>query len=143
MHLLSEQRRMVTVPKVSFNYDTQTWQTETFELPFIDGDYVVLTPRDILTRDETWINRHDLVTEYDDIIESVPDDQLRAQFNNYFASLLPRLDRGEEPSAKDLRNAALGVLNKYPELLNYYIRYKEERGDRAVAQSKERMDDSE
>jgi hypothetical protein len=142
-HLKPEQRRAVTVPKVSFNYDTQTWQPGTFELPFIDNDYVVLTPRNLLTLDDTWINRHDLLTEYDGIVQSVPDDQLRAQLNNYFASLLPRLPRGKEPSSKDLQAATVGVLHHFPQLLNYYIKYKEERGDRAVALSRERVNESE
>jgi hypothetical protein len=49
------------VPKARFNYESETWAAEPFELPWANGDYILLTPKDILTRDDTWINKTDLV----------------------------------------------------------------------------------
>src|SRR6476620_2524076 len=61
-HLRPEKRRRVVVDKVRFSYRTETWERDTFELPYIHGDYVLLTPREILTRDEAWINRADMIS---------------------------------------------------------------------------------
>jgi hypothetical protein len=43
--------------QVRFNYDTETWENGVCDLPNFRRDYVLLTPSDILTKDETWINR--------------------------------------------------------------------------------------
>jgi len=48
--------KRIAVDKVAFNYQTETWERGIFELPFFQGDYVLLTPRNILTKDDTWIN---------------------------------------------------------------------------------------
>ncbi len=44
--------RTVPVAKVRFNYVTQRWESASFTLPYFRGDYVLLTPKDILTRDD-------------------------------------------------------------------------------------------
>lgn len=127
-------RRVFGVPKVSFNYQTETWEPGRFELPCFNGSYVLLTPRDILTRDDTWINRTDLVDRFLDIPQAVPDAVLRAQINNYFRKVLPR-----KPSRKDERAAAAQTLLQFPALVDYYIKYKEEHGDQAVSASEQKV----
>src|SRR3712207_8824342 len=54
-------------------------QSRRFDLPWHGEDYVLLTPKDILTKDENWINRGGLIVNYDDIVASVPNDQLRSE----------------------------------------------------------------
>jgi len=49
------------VPKVRFNYYTKSWMSAECVLPAFGGDYVLLTPRRILTCDETFINRLDMI----------------------------------------------------------------------------------
>ena len=46
----------IVVPKVEFSFETHTWKTGEYVLPCFNGDYVLLTPRDMLTRDDTFIN---------------------------------------------------------------------------------------
>ena len=46
--------------------------------------------RSFLTKDDTWINRTDLVDSFEQIPAAIPNDQLRAQINNYFIDLLPK-----------------------------------------------------
>ena len=81
------------VPNTSFSFRTETWETRDFVLPvFHDGDrddFVLLTPEDMLTKDETWINSQDLLRRYDHIASSIPNDEIRAQINNYFHSVMP------------------------------------------------------
>lgn len=123
-------RKRFGIPKVRFNYSTESWESAVYELPAVDGDYVVLCPKDVLTKDDTWINRGDLINDYDQITASVSSGQLRAQINNYFAKVLP-----EQPTEPEWRDAVALVYREFPELIEYFIRLKEENGDRAQALS--------
>lgn len=55
-HLEEYQVKIVSVNHAEFNYDMRRWVSKQYTLPYIDDDYVLLTPRDILTKDDTWIN---------------------------------------------------------------------------------------
>lgn len=134
-HLSKKQRRIVKVPKVHFNYGTQTWQPGEFELPYVLNDYVILTPSEMLTREDIWINRNDMVRDYRRILNSVSNDQLRAQLNNYLYNVLHSLPLLKKPTQKDKDEAVLAAYREFPELLDYYIRFKEDNGDKAVEQS--------
>jgi hypothetical protein len=137
-HLLPEQRRKVAVPGVDFSYETERWMPRTFELPWIGNDYVLLCPKDMLTKDDTWINRRDLTDQFEDIPYAIPDEQLRSQINNYFfKTLKPPPDR--EPTKAEREAAALATIRQFPELIDWYIRYKEEHGDEAIDISKLRL----
>ncbi len=132
-------RRRVPVNKVRFNFKTETWETDVFDLPWYANDFIILTPKDILTKDELWINKDDLYREFDSIPIGVSNEVLRAQINNYFQSALPA-DR--TPSEKEIRSAVSLVVNKFPEILDYYIRYKENEGDRAFQSSALKVKDA-
>jgi hypothetical protein len=136
-----------TVTHTDFNYETTSWKSSRFNLPVNimntqKEDYVLLTPRDLLTKDDTWINKNDLVNHFHDIVSSVPNEQLRSQLNFYFNSNLPKPEftkKGKEkkPRKSDIVNAVAAVLDAYPKFLDYYIRYKEDRGENAKSVSEE------
>ncbi len=88
-HIDGARLKRVPVRHVEFNYETRSWATGHFTLPFIDDDFVLLTPKEILTKDDAWINKHDLIGDFDDIASSIPNDELRAQINDYFLRMLP------------------------------------------------------
>lgn len=133
-YLVPKQRRKVAVTKVRFNYSTRSWHSDTYELPYYGSDFVILTPKDILTKDDTWINKSDLVRDFDDIANAIPNASLRAQINDYFIRALP-----DDPTHKDISAAVAQVVAKYPHFLDYYIRNKEDSGDQAVALSEQRV----
>lgn len=133
-HLPPDRISRFTVPRVRFNYQTETWQANSFVLPRWRDGFVVLTPKDMLTRDEIWINKSDMIGQYDQIVAALPNEQLRAQLNNYLIRVLPK-----EPTPREKRDAITRTIRRYPELLEYYILYKEERGDEAVSISEERV----
>jgi len=66
-------RKKTSVDHVRFNYNTESWESDRFELPWYDGDFVLLTPIDMLTKDENWINQNDLVEEFEVIPTAIPD----------------------------------------------------------------------
>jgi hypothetical protein len=131
-------RRTVTVPKVRFNYTTESWERVAFDLPFLLGDYVLLTPKDLLTKDETWINKTDFVTQFESIPEAIPNQALRAQINNYFRKQLPK-----NPKKKDEHRAATLTMLEFPELIDYFIKFKEDHGDEATSISRKKVSFSE
>lgn len=137
-HLSGERRRSVSVPNAVFNYETEVWETRLYTLPWINSDYVILTPKDILTRDENWINKDDLVRKFEEIPVAIPDDQLRSQVSNYFTKQLGR-HRDREPTQKERAAAAIQTIHQFPELIDYYIRLKELRGDQARSISSEKV----
>src|SRR5438477_10493564 len=110
-HIAQRLRRTFTV-KSHFNYETETWERRAFVLPSFQGDYVLLTPINILTKDDTWINKTDLLGEFHRLPEAVPNEQQRAQINNYFRKMLPK-----KPKQKEEREAALKTILHYPELI--------------------------
>jgi len=135
-NIAPEKLKRVNIPKVRFNYDVGVWEGAIFELPWLDNDYVLLTPEDILTNDDTWINKEDLRREFPRIREAVSDDALRAQINEYLRNILPK-----RPTAKDEREAIEKTLREFRELIDYYIRDKEERGSQAVERSAEKVEE--
>lgn len=129
-HIDKSLRREMAVERVSFNYETESWQAGVFDLPVYKNRYVLLSPKEILTKDEAWINKPDFFRQFDRIPEAIENEQLRAQINNYFYSVLPK-----EPTAKDENKAAATTALKFPELIDYYIKYKEEHGEDAIKKS--------
>lgn len=124
--------RAVAVDRAYFSYDTERWMPKIYQLPFCEDDYVILTPKDILTKDETWINHSDMVHKFTDIPNAVENDQLRAEINNHFYRMIPR-DR--EPTKNDYDYAIRSTLANYPQLIDYYIKLKEDTGDEAISSS--------
>jgi hypothetical protein len=126
--------REFAIRRTEFNYQTESWVTSRFVLPTFLGDYVLLTPRDMLTKDNTWINKDDLIDDFESIPDAIPNDQLRAQISNYFYQVLKR-DATKEERAE----AAKATILKYPEIIDYYIKAKEERGSEAESVSSRKV----
>ncbi len=136
-HLAEEHRKTVPVARAKFNYNTQTWAAQSYELPYTDGDFVILTPVDLLTKDDTWINRSDMERSFDAVLEAVENAQLRADVNNYLGQRLTK-----ESSEKEQREARLLALRYFPDLVDCYIKLKEDTGDAAVSNSRAKVDDT-
>ena len=133
-NIRKELRCEVAVNKVKFNYATETWESKQYDLPFHNNDYVLLTPKDILTKDEMWINKGDLYSDYQKIPLAIPNEQLRAQVSNYFRSILPK-----KPSREQINYAISSAINQFPNILDYYIRNKENEGKKAISISNDRV----
>jgi hypothetical protein len=89
-YISPSKRKEFAIRKVYFNYESETWASGTFNLPYYNGDFVLLTPKDFLTKDETWINKHDLIEDFDRVLASISNEQLRAEINSYFLANLPK-----------------------------------------------------
>src|SRR5699024_3626982 len=135
--------KVIKVDRVYFVYDLERWMPKKFNLPFIFDDYVILTPRDILTRDENWINSKDLRGNFDRISISIPNDQLRNEINNYFQKRLPKPARNKKNTQKELNETIQDTIRQFPEILKWYIKFKEENKEGAKNISEQRVQDVE
>lgn len=125
------------VPRVYFDWETKTWATKKYYLPVYNHDYVLLTPRDILTRDDTFINRNDMIHNLEELASSVEDETLRFQLNQYFKTILER-----KLSKSEKEEYSTSLIKQNPELIDYYIKYKEEHKDDAIAISETKVNET-
>ncbi|MCL4667851.1 hypothetical protein [Burkholderia pseudomallei] len=136
-HLQPSQLKRVHVERVSFNYETRRWQSGHFTLPWHAGDYVILTPCEILTRDEAWINQGDMLSQFFQLRQSLPDEHLRAQVNDHF------LRQINERSTQDERKAAaLRTIERFTVLIDHYIKWKEDHASEAHEVSSKKVQET-
>jgi hypothetical protein len=139
LHLKPSQRKLFSI-RCSFDQALQIWLPKQFELPhFYRGDrgddFIILTPVDILTKDEAFICSSDFTASFRHIAGALENSSLREAVNTYFASQLP-----EKPKKNDFELAVYSTVNKFPDLLDYYIKSKEEKKDQASIISHEKVD---
>lgn len=139
-HLDEKQRASFAVERASFNYATGTWEPRTYVLPIVREDFVLLTPADMLTKDDTWISNSDLVRKFRHIPPTIDDDALRESVSDYFER---QLTAQREDEDKNFAEAVYKTVKAYPELLDYYIRFKEDHGDEAKSISADKVRDTE
>ncbi len=142
-HLSDNQRKKVTANKVYFDFYLERWMPKEFILPYYDNDYVLLTPKDILTKDDNWINNHDLVGNFSSICNSIPNDQLRLEIQNYLNKRIPKKENNKRPSQKEITKAIYQTINQFPAIIDYYIKQKEVDKDGAQRASKLKVNEVE
>ena len=129
------------IPKVYFNYETKTWVPQKYYLPCFEDDYVLLTPKCMLTRDDTFINRSDMLRNLQTIAPSVDDETLRFELDHYLSGILGIGDKKPTKAEKD--RAAEILIRTHPELIDYYVKYKEDHEEEATSVSKEQVSEVE
>jgi len=131
------------INRTRFNYNTRSWVTSNYYLPSFNGDYVILTPKDMLTKDETFINRSDMLNTLYDIAPALEDNQLRYRINDYFINILQNKKNGKGLTKKEKQKAASALIAENPEIIDHYIKHKEGKGDFAVSYSKAAVKETE
>ena len=127
------------VKKAYFDYQFQRWLPSSYYLPEYEGDFVVLTPKDILTRDETWINHTEMLDRFNEISEGIENEELRAHVNLYFASKIPVIQMSNKEKDRYIKAAKWETLHEFPELIEYYIQKKETEKEEAKSVADEKV----
>ncbi|MGM9319464.1 hypothetical protein [Deinococcus aquaticus] len=135
-HLQPAQRRTFAVDKVEFDYEKQLWKRGSYVLPFYNRDFVLLTPKAILTRDETWINRPDMLERFLDIAVAMPNSQVRQALADL---VLDAVVAKRGITKTEIGDIAMTLLERYPQLLDEYIKLKEDTGEEAISASVEKV----
>lgn len=137
-HLKSHQRAKFNV-RCSFNKKLMTWTPKIFDLPYFhleeNGDFILLTPLDILSKDDSFICHSDLKNQFRTVTNTLDNHSLRDSINLFFAKSLP-----PSPKKKDIEAAINATIVKYPEILDHYIKYKEKNKEGAAKISKQKLD---
>lgn len=122
-----------------FNYKTETFMSLEYTLPFIikngKREFVLLTPIDILRKEEPTINKLDLERNYNNIRNIIDNSVIRGQLENYIAKAVMEYEQKRRTQkrkitkraiAKVEKEAFLSALRDMPELYDYYIKLKED-----------------
>lgn len=142
-HIDKSQLKAVKVNKVYFDYELERWMPKEFTLPYIYGDFIILTPRDILTKDDNWINSNDLRGDFSRICNSVQNDQLRNEIFNYFQKKLPKPPKNKRNTQKEITQAVQETIRQFPQIIKWYIKQKEENKEDAKNISKQKVQEVE
>ncbi|MGF6350959.1 hypothetical protein [Variovorax sp. W2I14] len=118
------------VDKVSFDYETESWTARQFILPRLGNDYVLLTPVDILTKDDAWISHNGFIEDFSQVLSCIDNEQLRHKVENYLAIKLPI-----EPTKEQREKAVEQVVAQYPFLMDVYVKLREQAADEATETS--------
>ncbi|RYF01712.1 MAG: hypothetical protein EOO32_02745 [Comamonadaceae bacterium] len=122
------------VDKVAFNYETESWSAKQFTLPKLGNDFVLLTPIDILTKDDAWISHNGFIEDFSSVVAAVDNDELRGKMERYLAKQLPI-----EPNKSDREKAIAAVVAEYPQLLDMFVRLREDASREATQTSAEKI----
>ena len=152
-YIKPEKLSVFTIKKAEFDYKSETWKPKRFSLPKFESDYVILTPKELLTKEETWINKKDFIDNFDEIPHAMPNEALREQLIKYFNQKLneyseKKTDKktGEivlKRTDKTRRLAVQATAHEFPQVIDVYISQKEERGDQALKISEEYVNETE
>ncbi|NLB76447.1 MAG: hypothetical protein GX799_08270 [Crenarchaeota archaeon] len=138
-YICPELRKSMYVDRAYFNYETESFVSKEYMLPYITNrkgkdEYVLLTPADILREDEPSINRVDFYNSHERIRESIDNDVLRAYVNNYIFESVRKYEEQQRRKKRPIRERTILKIEKdafaelaheYPELYDYYIRLRE------------------
>lgn len=138
-HIKAELRKCLYVDRAVFNYDTESFVSKEYMLPYFtngkgEDEYVLLTPLDILREDEPSINRVDFYNSQERVRASIDNDVLRAYVNNYIFGAVRKYEEQQRRNKRPVRERSISKIEKnafaeltheYPELYDYYIRLRE------------------
>lgn len=126
--------RRFTIRKAEFDYSTSLWRHQTYLLPAFQNDYVLLTPKDMLTKDEAWINFHALRERFRYIVDSLPNEQARERINHFLRGVIPA-----NPKAIEVTLGYQKTIFEFPEIVDVFANEREESGRNAVTASSEKV----
>ena len=135
-HLQPMQRTSFAIQHAYFDFTKKVWMSKKYTLPNWNGKYIILIPKDILTKDDTWINKDDLVRDLRNIPDTIGNAELKAKLIQTLDDILNE-ERGLSQEEKRYRLMAFCMAN--PEAIDWYIKGKESRKKEAIADAAEKM----
>ena len=119
-HLREEFCKEFSVEKAYFDYDLEKWVSKTYYLPSYNDDYIILMPKDVLTKDYSFLNTKDLLSRFSLVIGKIPDTKLKGEVNNYLESIYR-----EGMTKEDENNVKMATIREFPSIIDYYIKEAE------------------
>lgn len=139
-HIKSTYCESVAISRARFDSVEGKWKDESYYLPFYRHRPVLLVPRDILTRSDTWINKDDLVRSLRVLPDSITDEVLREKLKNTISEIM---DPVRKMNAEEKLAHKIAFIESHPEIVDWYIKSKEDSKDVANEILGERIGDFE
>lgn len=133
-NIAPEKTQKFTIPKAEFNYQTETWKSKQYTLPKYGTEHVLLTPIEILTKDEAWISHKGFLEDFSQVVSCVPNDQLRDQINSYITKVMPA-----DPTKEERAIAFEKTILQFPNLMDVYVGLREADKEAATTSSLEKV----
>jgi hypothetical protein len=146
--------KILPVDKASFNYETESFFSNEYYLPYIinekgEEEFVLLTPRDMVRSEEPAVNAVDLIRTHEAVRRAISNESLRAYVNNYIAKAVNQYEEEQKrkkktPNANTIKriekNAFKELIREIPELYDYYIKSIEENAEKVQRDSAEEVE---
>ena len=146
--------KILPVDKASFNYETESFFSNEYYLPYIinekgEEEFVLLTPRDMVRSEEPAVNAVDLVRTHEAVRRAISNESLRAYVNNYIAKAVRQYEEEQKrkkktPNANTIKriekNAFKELIREIPELYDYYIKSIEENAEKVQRDCEEEVE---
>lgn len=127
------------VDKAEFNYETESFITKEYYLPYIvnkygEEEFILLTPQDILRKNEPAINRTDFLNRYSQVRDAIENPVLKAEVNNYIAKAVTLYEIEQKENNKKIKESEikrielksfLEMTDAHPEIYDYYVKMRE------------------
>jgi hypothetical protein len=128
------------VNRAYFDFDKKTWKDKEYFLPIFEGDFVLLAPRDMLTRDETWISHNGLLKNFRRLPQTISDEALRSKLSDLIESVC---NHSQKISNKEKIQKYKTFLELHPEIADWYIKNQEDNKEQALFSLSEKIADTE
>lgn len=139
-HLEADKCEIRAINRAYFDFNKRVWKDREYFLPIYDGDFVLLAPRDMLTRDDTWISHRGLLRSFQRLPVTIGDEALRSKLSSLIESVSNSSQRISEKKKKQAYQTFLEV---HPELADWYIKDQEDHKEDALFSLSERIADTE
>lgn len=131
-YLNSNKCKDFIISKAFFDYKSEKWQSKKYYLPSFNNDYILLVPEDILVKGDNFISRKDFIEHLKYSRISFDDVNFRDHINDYISEII-----NSELTASEFNAKVNSLVKNYPQLIDYYIKTKEENYSEAVSSNKE------
>ncbi len=126
---ISENKRVKkTINNAYFNYEFKRWLPKEFVLPKYGKDFMLLMPKDIVVREELWINKEDMLESFEQIPIAISNVELRDTLSSFYYQALPQVKKKDgtirEPYKKEKRAAAELTITKNPIAIKSILKAK-------------------
>lgn len=124
--LNSDKAKNISVKNAVFNYGKKRWEDKEYYLPYISKEnsesFIILTPKDLLSKNKAWINRESMVADFDDIVDSLSNEQLRLKLRQLEIKYLPV--NQDDCTAEERKIAKNKAIDDCREFIKLYIEFK-------------------
>lgn len=138
-HIAEQYCKYFPVDKSDFNYITESFVTKEYYLPYIinekgEEEFVLLTPVDILRKNEPSINRENFFKNNRKVRDYIENDVLKTQVNNYIAKAVGEYEKEQQKNKKKTSEGKIKIIERvafgefvkeHPEIYDYYVKMRE------------------